>query len=154
RWIMTLQTYLCLFTLAVVAIPVAAQTPQDGRITLPEVEVRAGASPKFPVTGKLRMGDMVQVKQKVNDYLEIVPPAGSLSWIPDRLVKQVTPNALELVVPEAPVRYGAAASAAPLEIESRAVRAKQGSRLVIRGEKVTYDRSAWWPIEPIPGESR
>jgi hypothetical protein len=136
-------------------LAMAQSVPEAARITLPEVEVRAGASPQFPVTGKVRMGDTVQIKGRVGGFLEIVPPAGSLSWIPDRLVKQMAEaNALELVVDEAPVRYGSGALHGPLEIDSRNAKVKRGARLTIRGEKVTHNGAVWWPIEPIPGESR
>jgi len=152
---MTSRSSLCVVAVLALAAFVRGQNaPEPARITLPASEVRAGASPQFPVTGTLKMGDTVLIKKRDSRFVEIVPPAGSLSWIQDRLVKQIDPTTLELVVEEAPVRYGNSVTPAPLDIDSRQARVKRGARLTIRGAQTKVGETSWWPIEPIPGESR
>ncbi len=67
--------------------------PYETTITVPEVEVRAGPSPQFYATMKLRQGERVQVvEQRDGGWLAVEPPPGSFNWINERFIERATPN--------------------------------------------------------------
>src|SRR5262245_26117050 len=135
----------------------ADATTQSARIQRARVEVRAGPSEKFPITTTLQLGDVVYLRATSpnNGWLEIVPPTGSISWIPDRVVQPVGNPAQTLaVVPdEVPLRVGGSGFSFPLDVEAN-VKVKNGAILYVRGEKVIHEKAAWWPVAPARGESR
>src|SRR6266404_5202990 len=139
-----------------VTISVSAQQPavtQLERVTVAEVEVRAGPTLKFPATGKLQLGDSVRVRGRKDDFLEIDPPAGSLSWVSAALVSQINPATLIVQgESETLLRVGSALVRQPLPVELSKV--KPGTQLFVMGQKVTFENGEWWPIRPISGESR
>src|SRR5262245_8769296 len=129
-----------------------------------ETDVLAGPSSKFPSTGSLRRGARVQIKRAAeNDYLEIVPPEGSVSWIQKFAI---TPfgqpvgglQAFRVVGDEnhKPVKVlpGSPQKNEPLEVAGKEVPA--GMQGFIRGPDVkpSWDRQQWVPILPMAGESR
>src|SRR5262245_42771044 len=116
-------------------LPAADPLPQPARIQRPLVEVRAGPSEKFPITATLQMNDVVYVRPTVPNvgWLEIVPPTGSFSWIPDRMVKQI-PNASHVLFvlgdgdDNVPLRVGGSGFSFPLDKEAN-VKVKRGTQL-------------------------
>src|SRR5262245_46570630 len=65
--------------------------PHYELIKWPEVEVRSGPTGKNPVTMILRRNARVYVKKPVNleGFVEILPPPGSISWIPHAVVTKL-----------------------------------------------------------------
>jgi len=145
-------------TVAVQAQPAVPAALKAERITVPEVEVRSGPSAQFPATGKLQQGVTVQVSGTSNgDWLEIVPPSGSFSWIEDKVVesqddKNNGKRTLIVKGGDVPIRTGRAGSQAPLDVSRYKVPA--GTQVYARGDKVLYQNASWWPIDPVPGEVR
>src|SRR5690242_1756801 len=91
------------------AVPAAGQvSTQDAVVTAPEVEVRSGPSPMFYVTSKLKNGARVRVVKEEGNYLAIVPPAGSFSWVNARFLdhKVGAPTAVVLGDGKVPVMVG------------------------------------------------
>src|SRR5579862_8570310 len=71
------------------AMPAFAQT-YSATIMQKEVEVRSGPSTTFFPTSKLNLNDKVLVlreSKEAQGWLEIVPPAGSFSWINAKYVQ-------------------------------------------------------------------
>jgi hypothetical protein len=144
--------------------------PKPQLIKWPEVEVRSGPSDKFPSTGVLRKNAQVFVKgPPVNGYLEIMPPPGSVSWVPKAVVTKlgnpangrqmfsITGESKDDPVPIHP--GGPNIADGPLNVDLTATAkstAKRGTIGYIRGNpiKPAWDDKQWYPIDPLPGESR
>lgn len=151
-----------LVLLSVVLIPMSAsaQQPTPAFISVKEVEIRAGASDKFPATGKLLQNDRVLIKREANSgqSLEIVPPPGSFSWVREKHVQTGPPEngreTLLTTVEETELRAGAEGKNEPLPCGT--IKVKKGTKLIARGPKVNVaiEREAWWPVECLPDESR
>ena len=138
------------------AAAAGAQQPQPALISADEVEVRAGASPQFPVTGKVRRGDKVFIRATRDGWLEIVPPAGSLSWINAESVDLLA-GTRTLVVkadPAAQVRVGNAESPVPVLADARVVLEKGSQVFAVTDQTVKAEKGEWWPIRPVAGEAR
>src|SRR5438105_10402631 len=104
---MTLRQFLAgLAGLLWLAVPSFAAGPE--RIARPQVEVRAGPSEKFPITATLQLGDPVHVRGPAANpgWMEIVPPAGSYSWISHLMIQQVAgaPQTVFVVGDDVPLR--------------------------------------------------
>src|SRR5260370_34399406 len=124
----------------VMSLP-AADNPQQARIARAEAEVRAGPSEKFPITATLHANDLVAVRRPASDgkWLEIVPPAGSFSWIADRLVTSSDrAGVLSALGDELPLRVGSPGFSYPLEVAEKE-KVKRGAILIVRGEKIVHD---------------
>jgi len=131
-----------------------AATTQLERITVEEVEVRAGPSTQFPTTAKLRLGDMVRVRSRDAGWLAIEPPAGSLSWVPAEHVNRLNgTNTLVLQGDEeVSLRVGGALVRQPLPVKGPT--AKPGTQFYLMGDKIVFESTDWWPIQPLKEESR
>jgi len=145
-----------------VLVPMSAyaQQPTPAFISVKEVEIRSGASDKFPATGKLLQNDRVLIKREANSgqSLEIVPPSGSFSWVREKHVQSGPPEngreTLVTTVDETELRAGADGKTEPLPHVT--IKVKKGTKLIARGPKVNVaiEREAWWPVECLPDESR
>jgi hypothetical protein len=129
----------------------------ESTITAPEVEVRSGPSPKFYPTTKLHQGDRVRiVEHKEGDWLAIEPPAGSFSWINQRMIdfKEGSPTAL-VMASDTPVLIGSTLTNEEPSVQAL-VKLQRGTQLVILSRRMAYksDSSAWLPIQPTPQEVR
>jgi uncharacterized protein YgiM (DUF1202 family) len=128
---------------------------QERTITVPEVDVRSGASLKFYPTNKLRQGDRVRVvDEKEGGWLAIEPPVGSYSWINTRFIDR-QPNAHTAVikVPDAEVLVGSALIPNEPSVESGKL--PIGALVVIIDERTaTKNDGTWLPIQPPPQEVR
>jgi hypothetical protein len=133
---------------------VAQLPPQDTVINVPEVEVRSGPSLKFYPTGKLRQGDRVQVVKDEGEFLAIVPPPGSFSWINARFVDHKTGSPIGIILPDsAQVMVGS--SEVKTKPEVTQVKLERGAQVVILGNSPktyqTDEEGVWLPIEPPKG---
>lgn len=130
------------------------QAPFDATVAMPEVEVRSGPSPQFYATTKLRQGTSVHVLEEKDGWLAIAPPAGSFSWINNRLIDRNGRTAV--VLTDAPVRIGSSVSNAPPTVEQ--VTLARGAQVIIMGEPYSPQEEQpagkWWPIQPPPQERR
>lgn len=151
-------------------VPAAfAQAPTKLRsetIRVPEAEVRAGPSSQYPATGVLHRGAQIWIKgDATNDFLEIAPPPGSVSWIPRAVIEPFGPmsgarQAFRVVGERSdgkvPVLPGSIETNGPLEVMDRRLDIERGTQgyLIGRSIKPTWDTREWFPILPLPGESR
>src|SRR5262245_23468083 len=141
--------------------------PRPQFIKWPEIEVRSGPTKEFDATGVLRKNAQVMVKKAANgqEFVEILPPQGSVSWIPKAVVTKmgepangrqnfrVTGNASDPPVPIVP--GGSNMAAGPLP-KAQKLDVPRGTQGYIRGAPVrpSWDDREWYPIDPLPGESR
>jgi hypothetical protein len=135
------------------------------RIQADQVEIRSGPSDQFPPTGLLNRDAYVSIKRSDGSYLEIDPPPGSFSWIPKAVVtpKGTPQNGKQLFIvtgdsesdPDVPVHPGSPNVDGPLQIRPK-LSVKRGTIGYIRGAAVKpkWDNRQWYPIDPLPGESR
>lgn len=134
-----------------------------------EVEVRCEPGTKTPITNLLRKGARVYVRGqiRVGDevYLQIVPPPGSVSWVPSAVVTKMGPPVRgrqafridgDAADGDVPIHAGGLSlDEGPLPQLS--IRAPRGTQGYIRGNPVASswgDRKKWYPIDPLPGEIR
>lgn len=138
----------------------AQTTPTEIVIRQPSVEVRGGQSSIFPITGYLRQGQSVRIQREENGWLAITPPAGSSSWIMERVLDSQPPRGqrsiCRVLADDAPIQLGTAESASPLPHE--VAKAKRGTMVVVLGEKTVSElrgeKTTWWRIQPVPSEVR
>lgn len=134
-------------------------------IRVAEAEVRAGPSSQYPVTGILRRGAQIWVKADAqNDFLKIVPPPGSVSWVPKAVVAPFGPlsggrQAFRIVGGDdesIPVLPGSLETNGPLEVKDPELKINRGAQGYLRGAPVkpSWDIRQWVPIDPMSGESR
>src|SRR5262249_38452839 len=138
--------------LAVVALllsPLPALAQQSARITADEAEVRAGPSPQFPVTAKLRLGGPGRVRGgKAGGWLEIEPPPGSMSWISDLVVQPLDGGRTLVVLGDADVEVYAGSTVAVPPLGAIVARLKRGTLLYALADRVEHNHAKWWPIRP------
>lgn len=115
------------------------------------------AAQSYP-TNQLKAGDDVSVVKDDGEWLKILPPKGSFSWINKRFVEQVSPNNPTWVVKagqgvQVPVIIGS-----ELKNDGRPTTSganlKRGAIVVSIGPAQADDEGSWLPIEPPPGEYR
>ncbi|MFL5330963.1 MAG: hypothetical protein ACJ8C4_18880 [Gemmataceae bacterium] len=129
-------------------------------IQRPTVEVRGGQSTVFPVTGYLRQQQTIRVLREEGGWLAIAPPAGSSSWIMERVLDQQPQpgrsKALAVLAADVPVLLGTQDRAAPHPTQVGTV--GRGTIVVVLGEKCVSDalgeKTTWWRIQPTVGEVR
>jgi hypothetical protein len=132
--------------------------PYETTITVPEVEVRAGPSPQYDATSKLRQGDRVRVIERQNEgWLAIEPPAGSFNWINARFIAQASnSNSAVVAAPAdapAPTRRGSQLT--NTEPKNLGVALPRGSQVVILSNTAVYSNDGkWLAIQPPPKEVR
>jgi hypothetical protein len=146
--------------------PIAAgQAPgYQAVVSAPEADVycRPGYGPPIYATNRLHRGDLVVVQSERPDgWLEILPPAGSYSWINQRCVKSKTPpsaptNNVVDVGPgdDAPVIAGMQARA---DVRGSVQSARLPSGTIVVGlayPAVTDAEGTWLAISAPYGETR
>lgn len=141
--------------------PLYAQTVlYQARVKITEAEVRSGPSldTKVYPTNKLKRGDLVRVvKEDDGDWLGIVPPAGSFSWIKQLFVEpggDKNSNLWMVSETDAQVYYGSTLwKGQPNIISAKLAR---GTLLTSVGRPFTRENTegVWLPIKPPPSEVR
>ena len=140
-----------------VAEPMAPQTPVMATIADIEVEVRSGPTEKYDVTGIIRRNDRVQIHHADGDWLAIVPPNGSVSWVNHRFLSEMMNfnngrgNAF-LLQDHVEVRIGKTITTPPLGVKQ--LELPRGTIVEVIGAKMVADNSTWYPITPPDGEFR
>jgi len=131
------------------------------RVTQPEAALvrchPSEAAQSYP-TNRLKRDDVVNVVKEEGDWLKILPPKGSFSWINKRFVEQVSPNNPTWVVKagqgvQVPVIIGSELKGDGRPTTSGA-NLKRGAIVVSIGPAQADDEGSWLPIEPPPGEYR
>ena len=140
----------------VVALSVSAQ-PTIAIVKQPKAEVRSGPSEaaEYYPTNLLLQGDRVEiVRQEENGWLAIKPPAGSVSWVNKRFVRQFSKNTWTgESEAEVDVLYGSALYKEKPNVIS--ARLQRGTQVQSVGEAyVPPDGGVWLPIKPPPTEAR
>jgi hypothetical protein len=153
------------FELLVVSL-VGAQTAPDAAYTVEvvsaEAVVRSGPSDKFYPTNRLHPGERLMVlgSDPSRQYLRIVPPKGSFSYIETRYVRPLTPNVpTNYVVSEpgieAPVLIGSEfKEQSRHHPDQESCKLKWGTQVRAVGSPLRDESGTWLPIEPPPAEVR
>ncbi len=72
-----------------VGLWVFAEFVKDNKVVTDKLNIRAGAGINYPVVGALMKDDPVIVRNKLGEWLEIVPSAGSTLWVHKDFVSPV-----------------------------------------------------------------
>lgn len=150
-----LSALACLF----VGAPAFAQT-YSAAIMQKDVEVRSGPSTTFFPTSKLNQNDKVLVLRESKEapgWLEIVPPAGSFSWINAKHVKFAKPgDRLGAIDPDPPqavsILPGSVLVDQPPNRES--MKLTPGIVVEVVERPLNLQGETWLPIRPHPNEVR
>jgi hypothetical protein len=139
--------------------PQGSQYPARMSIVAPNgVEVRSGPSLEYLPTSGLKHLDSVIVlreSQKQPGWLEIVPPAGSFSWIDGRHVMQFGREGIVSV--EGGGEAGVLAGSSLVNKEPNVENAKVSSGtivLLLQDRPMDANNRKWWPIKPPEREVR
>jgi SH3-like domain-containing protein len=132
----------------------------QARVKANEAVVRSGPSldAKIYPTNGLKRGEIVQVAKEGDDgWLQILPPAGSFSWINQRYIEQASDksaNTWMVSEDNAQVFYGSSLWKEQPNIVSAKLR--RGTLLTSIGRKFTRPNAegVWLPIKPPPSEVR
>ncbi|MSU77032.1 MAG: SH3 domain-containing protein [Gemmataceae bacterium] len=153
------RTFLASMTSLVSALPVFAQTyPAKAPVVLAEVEVRSGPTKNFYPTSKLYRNQEVIVLSESKEapgWLEIVPPAGSFSWINSKYVKQID-GRLGYVEADAgrPIPVLPGSTLVNQEPNRESMKLTAGTCVVIVDRPLKIQNETWLPIQPHPSERR
>jgi hypothetical protein len=136
----------------VMAVTAWADPPVQRTITVPEVEVRSGASPQYYATSKLLRGETVEVVGEKNGYLAITPPKGSFSWVNSSDVKKQGQTVD--VEKNAKVLVGSKIRTQEPDVEQ--VTVSRGAQLILlaMSEPMTSSSGTWFAVLPPPAEVR
>ncbi len=152
--------------------PTAANAPRELQIKVTQTSVHSGPSIQYPITGTLRKNAWVKIRsgQSLNSaFVQIDPPQGSISWIPKAVVTKLgmpSNNRQAFMITgeinDGPVTIcpgGPSISDGPLMVNLGAegkFEARRGTQGFIIGNAVkpAWDDRQWYPILPLPGESR
>jgi hypothetical protein len=137
------------------------ETTYTAEVVQPEAVVRCGPSDRFYPTNHLRPGERVQVLggDPSKQYMRIVPPRGSFSWIEMRFVRQMVPSIPNYVIAEpgseAPVYTGSEfAEQSQRHPNHESCKLKWGTQVRAVGPPHRDESGTWLPIEPPPAEVR
>jgi hypothetical protein len=137
------------------------ETTYTAEVVQSEAAARCGPSDRFYPTNQLRPGDRVQVlgSDPTKQYLRIVPPKGSFSWVETRFVKRLSPNLPNYVIAEpgsdAPVYTGSEfPEQSKRHPHHESCKLKWGTQVRAVGAPHTDESGTWLPIEPPPAEVR
>jgi SH3-like domain-containing protein len=110
--------------------------PFLAEITSDDVYIRSGPGTQYYNSGKARKGDKVKVVSNKFSWLQIVPPAGSYSWISKQYV-QIDPqnNTSGTVIGEAVRVYAGSDEVQPMHSASMQVKLNKGDKITIVGEE-------------------
>ncbi len=125
-------------------------------VILPEIELRAGPSWRFPAAGKLKKDEQVIVHHEDGLWAAILPPPGSQSWVNHRFLGEFDPHATVkqnalIMADNTEVRIG---SDKGLPLTVTQVKLPKGTWVEIDGAKKQDENSFWYPITPPEGEYR
>jgi uncharacterized protein YgiM (DUF1202 family) len=122
--------------------------PFLAEITGDDVYIRSGQGTQYYNTGKARKGDKVKVVGSKFSWLQIVPPAGSYSWISKQYV-QIDPqnNTSGTVIGEAVRVYAGSDEVQPMHSTSMQVKLSKGDKVTIVGE----EKDGYCKIAPPEG---
>ena len=122
--------------------------PFLAEITGDDVYVRSGQGTQYYNSGKVRKGDKVKVVGNKFSWLQIVPPAGSYSWISKQYV-QIDPrnNTSGTVIGEAVRVYAGSDEVQPMHSTSLQVKLNKGDKVTIVGE----EKDGYCKIAPPEG---
>jgi hypothetical protein len=142
--------------ITVLGLPVLGQTgPTESVVQVAEVEVRSGPSQKYYPTGRLRRGDRIQVVREEGDFLAILPPPGSFSWINGRFIErdEKSKHVARVLGDKVPVLIGSSVSSEKPTVQQVAL--ERGAQVIILGDPHVDEDGKWWPIQsPAPREVR
>lgn len=110
--------------------------PFTGRITGNDVLVRSGPGTDYYQCGKLFKGDTVQVIREEGGWSQIVPPAGSFSWVHMQYVCISLNDPTQAIVTgdEVPV-YAGSDLIAPIHSTTRQAILRRGDRIRLLGHE-------------------
>jgi hypothetical protein len=123
------------------------------------VEVRSGPTMAYNPTSKLRFGDKVIVLRESKDqpdWYEIVPPAGSFSWINGKYVKTTSDQRIGVIDADATGATVLAGSSLVNKEPSNESRVKlaSGFQVTILDRPMTVNGQNWYLIAPPPNDVR
>lgn len=153
------RTLIALMALLTSTMPGVAQTyPAKAPVVLAEVEVRSGPTKNFYPTSKLYRNQEVIVlgeSKEAPGWLEIVPPAGSFSWINSKYVKQVD-GRLGYVEADAarPIPVLPGSTLVNQQPQRESMKLTAGTCVVIVDRPLKVENDTWLPIQPHPSERR
>ena len=122
--------------------------PFLAEITGDDVYIRSGQGTQYYNTGKARKGEKVKVVGSKFSWLQIVPPAGSYSWISKQYI-QIDPqnNTSGMVMGEAVRVYAGSDEVQPMHSTSMQVKLSKGDKITIVGE----EKDGYCKIAPPEG---
>lgn len=122
--------------------------PFLAEITGDDVYIRSGQGTQYYNSGKVRKGDKVKVVGNKFSWLQIVPPAGSYSWISKQYV-QIDPqnNTSGTVIGDAVRVYAGSDEVQPMHSTSLQVKLNKGDKVTIVGE----EKDGYCKIAPPEG---
>lgn len=122
--------------------------PFLAEITSDDVYIRSGPGTQYYNCGKARKDDKVKVVSNKFSWLQIVPPAGSYSWISKQYV-QIDPqnNTSGTVIGEAVRVYAGSDEVQPMHSTSMQVKLNKGDKITIVGE----EKDGYCKIAPPEG---
>lgn len=142
------------------AVPLWAQDtlPYVAYVVADETSIHAGPGQAYYATDVLSQGQKVEVFQTAGDWLAILPPPGSFSWVPAREVELTDQPDIALVISDEVVAW------IGTRLEGSAdhvwqVPLAQGSKVRVLGVKRRPSANGkppetWYRIEPPEGEYR
>ena len=122
--------------------------PFLAEITSDDVYVRSGPGTNYYYCSKLKKADKVKVVGSKFSWLQIVPPAGSYSWISKQYV-QVDPqnSASGTVIGDAVRVYAGSDDVQPMHSTTWLVKLDKGEKVTLLGE----EREDYYKISPPEG---
>ena len=122
--------------------------PFLAEITSDDVYIRSGPGTQYYNCGKARKDDKVKVVGNKFSWLQVVPPAGSYSWISKQYV-QIDPqnNTSGTVIGEAVRVYAGSDEVQPMHSTSMQVKLNKGDKITIVGE----EKDGYCKIAPPEG---
>lgn len=135
--------------------------PAQATVLLAQAEVYSGPSTSYYPTSRLRYGDRVVAlgeSKKQPGWLEIVPPAGSFSWVDARYVKQV-PGVDKIGIidsgdPKGTVPVLPGSSVVNKEPNVEIARIPTGTQVLLLDRATSSAGGSWYPIAPVATEVR
>jgi hypothetical protein len=157
-----MRTSLILMGFCLSAGILTAQGPlYKAEVVVEGVALRAGPSETMPETGSIFRGQKVIVDHELNDgWLAVEPPRGQVSWINHRFLDfsndgenpQIPRNSVVHSEGEIDLATGRPGEGKPLKV--RRTRIPNDTIVLIIGQKVQFEGSTWYPVEPPDGDLR
>ena len=110
--------------------------PYLARITGDNVNIRSGPGTNYYGCGKLNKGDRVKVVGSKFSWSQIVPPAGSFSWISKQHVRiDLNEPSIGIVTGDAVRVYAGSAAVKPMHSTTVQLKFKRGDKVKLLGEE-------------------